>query len=105
MVADVDECRNDPCGANSVCHNLPGGFECECQPGYKPLPGRAHHGCVDVDECLDPHFPCGARATCVNAPGSFYCQCPPGFTGNPKIACQGEQALMISTAPTPFAMN
>ena len=31
---DIDECRrNQPCGANSVCVNQPGSFNCDCVAG------------------------------------------------------------------------
>ena len=48
MFADIDECdkRNGPsgrCGANSVCTNTPGGFNCECKPGFS---GNAFKQCI-----------------------------------------------------------
>jgi len=32
--ADVDECREQPCGLYARCDNVPGGFLCSCEPGY-----------------------------------------------------------------------
>ena len=33
---DIDECtlQTDDCSANSVCTNVDGSFNCECQPGF-----------------------------------------------------------------------
>ena len=33
---DIDECtlQTDACSANSVCTNVDGSFNCECQPGF-----------------------------------------------------------------------
>ena len=54
--ADVDECtdprasRNNAsyCGANALCTNYIGSFDCSCLPGFeKFLPGI---GCSDIDE-------------------------------------------------------
>ncbi|XP_039574541.1 latent-transforming growth factor beta-binding protein 4-like, partial [Passer montanus] len=46
---DVDECSNGTlCGAHATCHNLPGSFQCACDPGYETA--RHGHHCVDVDE-------------------------------------------------------
>ena len=86
---DVDECKANPCGAGSICTNLPGSYNCSCPAGYIGTP-TAQQGCVDQDECLTSPVPiCGASAECVNTPGSFFCQCPAGFTGNPKVKCEG----------------
>lgn len=87
LFADVDECKNNPCGAGSLCTNLPGSYSCSCPPGYLGSP-TAKEGCLDEDECLSAVPLCGQGAQCVNTPGSFFCQCPPGFTGNPKNRCE-----------------
>ncbi|XP_017591780.1 PREDICTED: latent-transforming growth factor beta-binding protein 4-like, partial [Corvus brachyrhynchos] len=32
---DVDECSNGTlCGPHATCHNLPGSFQCACDPRY-----------------------------------------------------------------------
>lgn len=31
---DVDECQNNPCGANATCTNEVGGYRCDCDAGY-----------------------------------------------------------------------
>ncbi|KAM6288949.1 latent-transforming growth factor beta-binding protein 4-like, partial [Aegotheles albertisi] len=71
---DVDECSNGTlCGANAACHNLPGSFQCACDPGYETA--RHGHHCVDVDECETLRGVCGAER-CENVDGSFLCLCP-----------------------------
>ncbi|XP_058678818.1 LOW QUALITY PROTEIN: latent-transforming growth factor beta-binding protein 4-like [Ammospiza caudacuta] len=71
---DVDECSNGTlCGAHATCHNLPGSFQCACDPGYETA--RHGHHCVDVDECQTLRGVCGAER-CENVEGSFLCLCP-----------------------------
>ena len=86
---DLDECKNNPCGPESICTNLPGSYSCSCPVGFVEN-STTKKGCIDQDECLALNVSiCGQHAECVNTPGSFFCQCPSGFTGNPKIACEG----------------
>lgn len=89
IFADVDECKNNPCGEGSQCTNLPGSYSCSCPSGYVGNP-TPKEGCLDLDECLSTAVGqlCGHGAQCVNTPGSFFCQCPSGFTGNPKTGCE-----------------
>ncbi|XP_057280480.1 latent-transforming growth factor beta-binding protein 4-like, partial [Pezoporus wallicus] len=74
---DVDECSHNGtlCGAHATCLNLPGSFQCACDPGYETAP-NGHH-CVDVNECETLLGVCGAER-CENADGSFLCLCPDG---------------------------
>ena len=32
---DIDECAENPCGANAQCVNLPGQYVCSCDKGFK----------------------------------------------------------------------
>ena len=34
MFADIDECIDDLCDRNAICHNLNGSYECVCKEGY-----------------------------------------------------------------------
>jgi len=36
VCVDVDECQigTSTCDVTAVCHNSPGGYSCQCQPGY-----------------------------------------------------------------------
>jgi cysteine-rich repeat protein len=60
---DIDECSSgeDVCGANAVCKNTPGSFECSCDFGYENDGDRCQPGAdtdgdgiADLDECSDP---------------------------------------------------
>ena len=80
---DIDECDkvhgpNGKCGVNAICHNLPGGFKCECGPGFSGDPARQ---CFDIDECSKSR--CGENAICKNLEGSYECSCPPGTIADP----------------------
>ncbi|CAO2586923.1 Latent-transforming growth factor beta-binding protein 2 [Lemmus lemmus] len=73
----------DPCfaGASNICGpgtcvNLPDGYRCICNPGYRLHPSQAY--CTDDNECL--RDPCAGRGRCVNSVGSFSCLCYPGYS-------------------------
>lgn len=73
---DVDECLSFAGLCNhGKCRNTPGGFTCDCDPGYE-MDIRTH-GCVDIDECDIIDDVCGA-GECRNTDGSFSCHCRPG---------------------------
>lgn len=36
---DIDECEDQPCTANALCSNSPGGFSCSCAPGFYEAEG------------------------------------------------------------------
>lgn len=87
---DIDEC--DPihgpsgkCGNNAICKNVPGGYSCQCPPGFT---GDSKRLCSDLDECSKPNA-CGEGAVCNNLAGSFDCACPPGTIADPdpRIRC------------------
>lgn len=89
------------CGPGARCTNFPGGYHCECPPGYH---GDAFTtGCVDADECVNR--PCGKDALCSNVDGSYTCTCPPGFIGDPFKLCsgkfcrRGDEVCGLSTHP------
>ncbi|KAJ4775625.1 Wall-associated kinase family protein [Rhynchospora pubera] len=68
---------------HSTCnnHNNGLGYSCKCFSGYQGNP-YIHHGCQDIDECLDSSKCYGI---CTNTPGSFKCECPPDTHGNGSI--------------------
>lgn len=89
---DIDECDkvNGPsgrCAANAICTNTPGGFSCQCPPGFS---GNGHKQCLDVNECAQKGA-CGLGAVCVNQPGGHTCQCPEGTipAPDPQTRCVG----------------
>ncbi|XP_017491429.1 PREDICTED: fibulin-1-like, partial [Rhagoletis zephyria] len=52
---DVDECALGTyrCPAGQVCKNRPGGYTCQCPPGYLGSADQGGSGqCEDVDECI-----------------------------------------------------
>ncbi|XP_036344722.1 fibrillin-3-like, partial [Rhagoletis pomonella] len=69
-------CANHPCGANSKCTEVPGGYECACLDGCM---GDAHKGCVCeghlVNACAEQ--PCGQNSACrVLDHNEAQCYCP-----------------------------
>lgn len=63
---------------NGRCISLPGGFRCECNPGYR---NNSQGNCVDIDECLQRGTCRNGR--CFNTEGSFRCECNEGFVLSP----------------------
>lgn len=64
---------------NSMCKNKPGGFDCECQAGYK----KENDTCVDVNECEDKKDnKCDPKAECTNKEPMYTCACKDGDVGN-----------------------
>ena len=57
----------------SSCVNEPGGFRCECLPGFSGVGGN----CTDVDECGD--VMCEGGRDCRNLVGGFKCECGRGL--------------------------
>jgi hypothetical protein len=84
---DINECLDNPCGANTVCTDTPGSYVCSCKPDFTGDPFR---GCVDIDECTALEKPCGNFAICENASPGYNCICPQGYRAKPdaKIACE-----------------
>ncbi|KAM7125881.1 thrombomodulin [Molossus nigricans] len=55
--------------------DLPEGYSCICETGYKLAADK--HRCEDVDDCMQVPSPC--PQVCVNKQGGFECQCSPGY--------------------------
>ena len=99
---DVDECATGAAQCDQKCVNLPGGFRCECNDGYKlvsfgppqGLPGSSSAYdlsllfthclsvqlgsatlaiCVPVDQCADNNG--GCEQTCKSNGGVKTCSC------------------------------
>uniref|UniRef100_A0A2M4DS15 Putative nidogen n=1 Tax=Anopheles darlingi TaxID=43151 RepID=A0A2M4DS15_ANODA len=94
---DVNECLDNPCGANALCTDTVGSFICSCKPEYTGDPFR---GCVDIDECSAYERPCGEHAVCENAAPGYNCLCPQGYRGRPnaKIACEQADVSVLCTS-------
>jgi len=69
---DIPECRNGQakCADNTNCVELPGSFNCVCQPGYE---GDGFSSCTDIDECSKGTDNCKVNEFCINSAGSFSC--------------------------------
>ncbi len=78
---DVDECQNDPCGANAMsCTNTDGAYTCLCAPGF----GFDGTTCVIENACTLGSDNCSDDATCspLGFPPGFDCTCNDGFMGD-----------------------
>ncbi|HRE89999.1 MAG TPA: EGF domain-containing protein, partial [Myxococcota bacterium] len=91
---DFDECTAlAPCGANTICTDLSGGFACTCLAGYTGNPYTS--GCVDIDECDIESDNCHIAATCTNIAGSFECDCLPGYDGD-GLTCTDLDGCLVA---------
>lgn len=96
VCSDIDECATvpAPCGANAVCTNRVGGFDCSCEPGFE----NQGDTCVDVNECELGTGSCHVDAVCNNTPGGFTCSCKPGFSGD-GTACENIDECEADESP------
>ena len=78
---DIDECKtgDNTCHEkHAFCHNIVGGYQCECHEGFAG-DGRS---CDPIDHCNDPKLnECDLNAKCINTDGTYECNCNPGFRG------------------------
>jgi hypothetical protein len=69
---DINECLTAVCGANEICVNTLGSYQCVCKPGYE----RRGDRCENVDECMDELLNiCIQKNRCVDTDGGFQCRC------------------------------
>jgi hypothetical protein len=88
--SDIDECEGaNPCdSSSSQCQNVPGGYVCNCKPGFERVNGM----CVNIDECARARDLCDSQAICTDRtldaehPLGYECACKPGYQGN-GFAC------------------
>ncbi|XP_048727710.2 uncharacterized protein LOC125645867 [Ostrea edulis] len=85
---DVNECsvNQSICGTDKLCHNLQGGYRCDCRQGYRKEAAK----CVDVDECTNAgsHNCSTATSTCKNKDGGFSCKCKTGYIQKNLYECR-----------------
>ena len=82
--SDIDECTDGTaeCVANSSCANNDGGYDCNCNEGFK-RPANGNDICKDINECNDGTHNCpDSNASCANNVGSFECTCDLGYEFN-----------------------
>lgn len=91
MLGITDKCASNPCGQNSRCKDIPGGFECLCPPGCTGDPSK-RCVCEQAQQRSDPckNVICGKNALCqpVNDQDAK-CYCPTEYpVGNPYVNCK-----------------
>lgn len=90
----ADKCTSNPCGQNSRCKDIPGGFECLCPPGCTGDPSK-RCVCEQAQQRSDPckSIVCGKHALCrpVNDQDAK-CYCPTEYpVGNPYVQCESKK--------------
>lgn len=91
IAGTADKCTSNPCGQNSRCKDVPGGFECLCPPGCTGDPSK-RCVCEQAQQRSDPckSVVCGKHALCrpVNDQDAK-CYCPTEYpVGNPYVQCK-----------------
>ena len=68
VLLSINACENNPCGANTICSDIPGatdtrdGRTCACKSGYHNFVEGS--GCSDINSCTNN--PCSAHASCTD---------------------------------------
>ncbi|CAL7950123.1 unnamed protein product [Xylocopa violacea] len=91
----VDECSKNNGGCSQICIDLPIGFRCDCNPGFKLIDNRT---CGDIDECMQPG---SCSQYCLNEKGGFKCSCAAGYLKDPRNhtrckAAEGHASLLFT---------
>ena len=85
ICVDIDECARGfhRCDPNATCNDIDGGYECECNSGFRDVEDFTTAGfdCENIDECTEQTHDCSPHATCDDNSGSWDCTCNNGWTG------------------------
>lgn len=93
-------CSRNPCGQNTRCQDVEGGYKCTCLPGCTGDPTK---GCLcealRTDYCKNQI--CGTNALCRLHNGRDpQCYCPPDFpVGDPNIHCKLHIPVDLKASP------
>ena len=71
----INECSDHNGHCIHSCRDLPIGYECHCNQGYKLA--NDSRSCDDLNECEEVYGSCSQN--CVNFKGSFKCSCVQGY--------------------------
>jgi len=99
---DIDECA-DPalnnCSTNATCTNIPGGFTCECNPGFT---GNGI-SCIEIIGCGPPN-PCQNGGICTDTGvNEINCECQDDFTGNRCQFSEDSSVIILPGTGTIFS--
>ncbi|XP_078330906.1 uncharacterized protein LOC111125451 isoform X2 [Crassostrea virginica] len=85
---DINECNINQsiCGTDKLCHNLQGGYRCDCRQGYS----KDAESCVDTNECANAgsHNCSSLTSECLNTDGGYSCQCKAGYVQKNAYECE-----------------
>ncbi|XP_060522093.1 prolow-density lipoprotein receptor-related protein 1 isoform X3 [Cylas formicarius] len=89
---NINECSALPPICAQQCIDLPVGYECKCDLGYRISSKNIHH-CDDIDECEDR--PCSQ--ICKNTRGSYHCSCHEHYVLHlDKKSCKANSTEKVS---------
>ena len=94
----INECADKRLhGCAQRCRDLPRGFQCYCNPGFKLIAdGKT---CTDIDEC-SVYSLNNCSQYCINTIGSFKCQCAKGYSWE----IQSQTCKIAGDFPNPYLL-